>query len=98
MLSLLFLLFIHLFIFIPPLCPSDNTTALSKQSIDYIAKNCSTIVTMLPNDKILEAISQQLISANKGSAAFTHVSCSTISPLTGTVQTTYPYHNNITAP
>lgn len=60
---------------------NGESSSLSKRSIEYIAENCSTIVTMLPNDKILEGIANQLMASSNGNS-FTHISCSTISPMT----------------
>ena len=76
-------------------------------SLEDLSNNCSVIFSMLPNDIIVDSISNSLINANQGKDkkkkknAFMHVSCSTISPSTArrlaTLHSTAG-HSLITAP
>lgn len=56
---------------------------LTKASLEDIGKSCSVVVSMLPNDTILKAVTAELLeSAKVTKNSFTHVSCSTVSPVT----------------
>eukprot|EP01035_Chromulina_nebulosa_P019027 gene19027-24847_t len=54
------------------------------KSISDIAKKCSIVISILPNDKIVADISNELIDNVEldKEIPFIHISCSTISPLT----------------
>ena len=53
------------------------------RSVEDIANQCDVIFSMLPNDAVVDEISNSLINYSKGSGnKFIHISCSTISPST----------------
>lgn len=56
----------------------EKVTAVN--SIDEITAKCTTIISMLPNDKAVESVSAAIL-ANKG-VCKTHIGCSTVSPTT----------------
>lgn len=55
--------------------------SITASSVAGIAKE-HIILSMLPNDTIVNAVSADLIKGNTGGSTFTHISCSTISPKT----------------
>eukprot|EP01038_Epipyxis_sp_PR26KG_P007328 gene7328-9988_t len=62
---------------------------ISSGSIELIRNNCKLIFSMLPNDKIVKNVSEELLASSKLSQhPFLHISCSTISPETARYLTT----------
>lgn len=59
-----------------------TSSTIIPSSIENISKQCNIIFSMLPNDLIVDNISQQLIVAQNKTTSniFLHISCSTISP------------------
>ena len=53
-------------------------------SIKEIALKCSHIISILPNDDVLNSVSDELIetASTSPSSCFVHISCSTVSPTT----------------
>jgi 3-hydroxyisobutyrate dehydrogenase-like beta-hydroxyacid dehydrogenase len=49
-----------------------------KESVEAIAAKCNTVISMLPNDAIVEKVSKALLTSTK--SKILHISCSTISP------------------
>ena len=56
--------------------------ASAADSIEEIGANCEVVFSMLPNDKVVEAVSEELLKGKKGKGRLIHISCSTISPIT----------------
>ena len=56
-------------------CPEIKAAS----SVEQIANSCEVVFSMLPNDKAVSGISEQLLN---GSNNTYHISCSTISPVT----------------
>jgi 3-hydroxyisobutyrate dehydrogenase-like beta-hydroxyacid dehydrogenase len=56
--------------------------ASAADSIEEIGANCEVVFSMLPNDKVVEAVSEELLKGKKGNGRLIHISCSTISPIT----------------
>jgi len=56
-------------------CPEIKAAS----SVEQIANSCDVVFSMLPNDKAVSSISEQLLN---GSNNTYHISCSTISPVT----------------
>jgi 3-hydroxyisobutyrate dehydrogenase-like beta-hydroxyacid dehydrogenase len=58
-----------------------GSKSVSAGSLDDIAKSCTVIFSMLPNDVVVESITNSLVKAGDSKkSSFTHISCSTISP------------------
>ena len=47
-----------------------------------MAEKCGVIVSILPNDEVLGAVTRELLASSSNSNHFVHVSCSTVSPNT----------------
>jgi len=63
--------------------PKIATDKIKAGTVESIARHCTVVFSMLPNDKAVEEVSAALIEANKisnSSNKFIHISCSTISP------------------
>lgn len=65
---------------IPPLILSD--VCVLQSSVSEISATCSTVLTMLPNDAVVEDVSAALLRGASSRHSFTHISCSTVSPTT----------------
>ena len=54
------------------------------ESVEHVAANCAVIVSILPNDKIVSSVSDDIMkgSTHAASPFHTHISCSTVSPST----------------
>jgi 3-hydroxyisobutyrate dehydrogenase-like beta-hydroxyacid dehydrogenase len=61
---------------------TNQSNATQAQTIEEIGEKCSVVFSMLPNDKAVSAVSDQLLKGAGESKEMIHVSCSTISPVT----------------
>jgi len=69
---------------------SPNVTVAA--SVPDIAKSCSIVFSMLPNDSIVSKVAVELLDNCNKTSTFTHVSCSTIGPQTSrTLANLYSY-------
>lgn len=57
-------------------------TGVTVGTVESIASKCSIVISMLPNDQVVSAISDSLLAHSAKGNLLTHISCSTISPST----------------
>jgi 3-hydroxyisobutyrate dehydrogenase-like beta-hydroxyacid dehydrogenase len=55
---------------------------VSAASVSEVGAACETVISMLPNDAVVRAVSDELLASRGETPGLTHVSCSTISPMT----------------
>lgn len=60
---------------------ANQSAVTCADSVGKIGELCDTVISMLPNDAIVESTSRLLLEASKGKS-LTHISCSTVSPAT----------------
>lgn len=59
--------------------------SVSAASLKEMSTSCSQIISILPNDDVLRAVTSELLptqSSPRSSSNFVHISCSTVSPTT----------------
>lgn len=65
----------------PESCQKIVDERVRASSIEEICGSCNVIISMLPNDKIVQDVSHQILKNTSGKQVI-HVSCSTVSPTT----------------
>eukprot|EP00606_Chrysophyceae_sp_TOSAG23-5_P000702 GSChrysophyteH2.ASY1.ANO1.1192.1 assembled CDS len=61
---------------------TGESNAVAATTVEEIGEKCSVVFSMLPNDKAVSVVSDALLSGAGVNKKMTHVSCSTISPVT----------------
>jgi 3-hydroxyisobutyrate dehydrogenase-like beta-hydroxyacid dehydrogenase len=56
--------------------------AAAASSVEEIGASCEVVFSMLPNDKVVRAVSDDLVKGSGLGKKLVHISCSTISPIT----------------